>query len=205
MNSTKTNQNLPLALEGSELCIYMVVHVPLVSRTGTLSHNLPFRFCIHLQLYQYGAPSTPSPAGFPWLLLLASSAVRHSQLVSSSPLCHLVMKRSAASTIPRRKFPLIGINLAALGHGTVPTPNSKEELSVDPSIASNTLMSSARLWAQYSSAQPRPGLTPRAIVPNVKRWVGRSLLIRCTAPAKRRRRLQLVVSTLSHCASSLEL
>ena len=38
------------------------------------------------------------------------------------------------------------------------------------------------------------------IVPNTTRWMSRSLLVRCTAPAKRRRRLRIVVPTLSHCA-----
>ena len=40
----------------------MVTHAPLISRTCTLPHDLPFRFCIHAQLYQYGcSPPPPSP------------------------------------------------------------------------------------------------------------------------------------------------
>ena len=107
------------------------------------------------------------------------------------------MKRSAASTTPRYHFPLF---LAALGHNTVSTPNSKGELSVDPSVPWNTLMSSARHWAQCYSGRPGPGFSPPANVPNITRWSSRSLVVRCTAPAKRRRRLRMVVSTLSHCA-----
>ena len=97
-----------------------------------------------------------------------------SQLFSASPVCHLVMKRSAASTIPRCQFPLF---LAALGHSTaVSTPNSNGELSVDPSVASNTLMSSARHWAQFFSGRPRPGFTQPVIVSYITPWVSPSLL-----------------------------
>ena len=38
---------------------------------------------------------------------------------------------------------------SALGHSTVSTFNSEGEISVDPSVALNTLMSSARHWAQF--------------------------------------------------------
>ena len=61
-------------------------------------------------------------------------------------------------------------------------------------------MLSTRHWAQFFSGRPRPGLTPPAIASNIRRWVSRSLVVRCTAPANRRRRLRIVVSTLSHCA-----
>ena len=166
----------------------------LISRTGTLPHDLPLRFFIHLQLYQYGCSPPPRPPGSPWLLLLAQ---QRCQLFSASPLCHLFMKRPAASTIPRCQIPLF---LAALGHSTVSTPNSKGELSVDPSVAPNTLRSSTRHWALLFSGRSRPGFTPAAIVPNITRWVSHSLLVRCTAPAKTRRRLRIVVQTLSHCA-----
>ena len=152
---------------------------------------------MHQQLYQYGCPPPPRPPGFPCLLPLASSAVRRSQLFSALPLYRLVMKQSAASTISRCQFLLF---LAALGHGTVFTPNCKGELSVDPSVGSNTLMSSARHWAQFFSGRPHPGFTPPAIVPNMSRWSSRSLVVRCTAPAKSRRRLRVVVPMLSHCA-----
>ena len=143
----------------------------------------------------------PRPPGFPWLLLLASSAVRCCQLFSSLPLCHLVMKRSTASTIPRYQFPLF---LAALGHiaqSLLRTVKKGSYPWTPCSVASDTLMmSSTRHWAQFFFDRPRPGFTPPAIVPNFTRWVSRSLVVRCTAPAKRRRRLRIGVSTLSHCA-----
>ena len=49
--------------------------------------------------------------------------------IYASSLCHLAMKQSAASTIPRCHFLLF---LAALAHNNVSTPNRKGELSVDP-------------------------------------------------------------------------
>ena len=77
---------------------------------------------------------------------------------------------------------------------------------MDPSIASNNLVSSTRHWAQLFSGRPRPGFTPPAIVPNITRRVNRSLVVRCAAPAKRgaapakrRRRLRIVVSPLILC------
>ena len=61
------------------------------------------------------------------------------------------------------------------------------------------MRSSTRHWAQFFSGRPRPGFSTPAIVPNITRWVRRSLFVRCTAPAKRRRRLRMIVSTLWHC------
>ena len=138
----------------------------------------------------------PSPPGFPRLLLLASSAVKSSQLFSAPPPCHLVIKQSAASTLPRGQFPLF---LAALGHSTVSTPNSKGELSVDSSVASNTLMSSARHLDQFFSGLPRPEFTPPAIFPIVTWRASRSFVFRCAASATKRRRSRIVVSALSKC------
>ena len=115
----------------------------------------------------------------------------------ASSLYHLAMKQSASSTTPRYHFPPF---LAAVGHSSVSTPNTEEgELSVHPSVARNTLRLSTRYWARFFSGLPGPGFSPPAIVPNITRRVGRSWCVRCTPPAKRRRRL-LVVSTLSHCA-----
>ena len=70
---------------------------------------------------------------------------------------------------------------------------------MDSSVASNTVMSSTRNWAQSLSGRPRPGNTPPAIVPNITLWVSRPSIVRCAAPAKRRRRLRIVVSTLTLC------
>ena len=130
-------------------------------------------------------PPFSRPLDFPLSPMLASSDAC-SQLVSASPLCHVVMKCSAASTTPRYHFPLF---FAALGHHTVSTPNSKRELSVDTSVVWNTLMS-ARHWPQFFSGRPRSDFSPLAIVPNITRCVSRSSVVRCTPPAKRRRRLK---------------
>ena len=106
----------------------------------------------------------------------ASSVAWRSQLLSASSLCHLVMKHSAASTTPRHQFPPF---LAAVGHSTVSTLNTKGTLS-----ARNTLRSSARHWAQFFSGRIGPGFSPPAIVPNITRRVSRSLCVRCTPPGK---------------------
>lgn len=50
---------------------------------------------------------------------------------------------------------------------------------------------------------PGPGFSSLAIVTHIMRWINRLLVVRCTAPAKWRRRLRMVVSTLSHCACAL--
>ena len=49
-------------------------------------------------------------------------------------------------------------------HNTVSTPNSKGELSVDPSVVWNTLMSASH-WAQFFSGRPGPGFSPPANCP----------------------------------------
>ena len=107
------------------------------------------------------------------------------------------MTGSAASTTARYNFPRV---LTALGHDTVSTPNSKEGLSVEPSVARNTLIPSARQWAQVFSGRPGPGFSPPAIVPK-HHPMDPPLIVRpIYAPRKRRRRLQMVVSTISHWA-----
>ena len=70
---------------------------------------------------------------------------------------------------------------------------------MNPSVARNTPRSSTRQQAQFFSGRRGPGFSPPAIVPNVTRRVSRSLCVRCTTPAKRRRRLRVIVSTLSPC------
>ena len=127
------------------------------------------------------SPPHPHPR-FPWLPLLAFPGVRRCYLFSDSPLCYLVMKRSAASIIPRCQFPFF---LAALGWSTVSTPKSTGELLVDPSVASNTFTQSTQHWGQLFSSRPRPGFTPPAIVPNITQWVSRSMPVRCPAAAQR--------------------
>ena len=86
-----------------------------------------------------------------------------------------------------------------MGQNTVSTPNTKGTLFVDPSVARNTLRSSTRHGARFFSGRPGSGFSPPAIVPNITRRVNRSLCVHCRVPANRRRRLRMVVSTLSHC------
>ena len=59
--------------------------------------------------------------------------------------------------------------LAAVAHHTVSTPNTKTKLSVYPSVARNTLRSSARLWPQFLYGRPGPDCSPTAIVSNITR------------------------------------
>ena len=119
--------------------------------------------------------------------------MRRCQLFSASPMCRFFMKQSATWTISRCQFPLF---LVALGHSTVSTPNSKGELSVGfeyPDVVYQTL-------GPVLFPRPRPVFTSPANAPNITRWVSRSLVVSCTAPAKRSRHLRMVVSTPSHCA-----
>ena len=108
-----------------------------------------------------------------------------------------------ASTTPRHhQFPLC---LDALGHSTVSTPSSKVDLSVDPSVVLNALMS-ARHWAQFFRSRPGPGCSPPAIVPNITRWVSRSFvgqpLICRPLYGSRKEEASFAggFSTLPHCA-----
>jgi len=67
--STKTKQN---CLDSGAVA----TQVPLISRTGTLPHDLPFHFCIRRQQYQYGCPSLspPFPCHHSWRPLLRGVA-----------------------------------------------------------------------------------------------------------------------------------
>ena len=60
--STKTQTN---CLDSGAVA----TQVPLISRTGTLPHDLPFHFSIRRQQYQYGCPSlslSPFPCHHSW-------------------------------------------------------------------------------------------------------------------------------------------
>ena len=85
------------------------------------------------------------------------------------------MKRFTASTIPCCQFLLF---LAALGYRTVFSPNNKGELSVDRSVASSTLMWSARHLP--SSLQVGSSQVHHTRYRSEHR--ARSLVVRCTAP-----------------------
>ena len=111
----------------------VATQVPLISRTGTLTHDLPFHFCINRQQYQYGCPTpAPFPCRHSWRPLLRGVA-------SCSPprpcASHLVIKHSAASTTTRYRLPPF---LAAVGHDSVSTPNAKGTVFVHASVARNT-------------------------------------------------------------------
>ena len=135
------------------------------------------------------------PPVFPLLLLLASSAAWRTQLSSASPPCHVVMKRSAASTTPGTiSYPsqpptAIAPFLLQTGKGIYPWY---------PSVAWNTLMLSARRWVHVLSGRPCPGFSPPVIVRTSR--VSGSLVVHFSVPTKGRRRMQMTVPTLSHCA-----
>ena len=102
-------------------------------------------------------PPPPSRISFPLLLFMSSTVAWIGQLVSTSVLCHFVMKRPAASTTPRYQFPPF---LAALDLSALFTPKIKGRLSGDSPVALNALISSARYLAQLFSGRPGPGLSP---------------------------------------------
>ena len=130
----------------------ILAHAQFTSRTGTFLTRSTISFQhSSTQLRQYGRFPL-HPPGFSWSLLLTFSTVRHCQIFCASALGYHVMARSAASTIPRCQFPIF---LAALGHSTVSTPNSRGELSVDPSVSSNTLKYFTRHWTQSFSGRPQ--------------------------------------------------
>ena len=79
-------------------------------------------------------------------------------------------------TTPRYHAPPF---LAAAGHSTVSTSNTKVTLYVDLSVARNTLRLSTRHWAQFFAGRPGPGFSRPAIVPNITRRVSHSLCVRC--------------------------
>ena len=107
------------------------------------------------------------------------------------------MKQSAASTIPQYHLPPF---LAAVGHNTVCTPNNKGGLPVDPSVARSTLRSSPRHWAQLFFWSAWSRILSNSFRSNITGRVSGSLFVYCTASAKRRCRVQMLVSKVSHCA-----
>ena len=79
-------------------------------------------------------------------------------------------------------------------------PEQQRGVSLYPSVALNTVMSSTRRRAHVFPGRPGPGFSP--LVQNITRRLIliRSDFARCTAPAKRGRRLRIAVSVLSRCA-----
>ena len=71
---------------------------------------------------------------------------------------------------------------------------------MDPWVARSTVRWSARHVTQFFPGPPDPRFSPPVIVANIAWLVSHSLFVRCTPPAKRRRRFRAVVLTLSHCA-----
>ena len=65
--STKTKQNY----QDSRA---VATRVPLISRTGTVPHDLPFHFCIRQQRCQYGCPLPLFPCRHSWCPLLRGVA-----------------------------------------------------------------------------------------------------------------------------------
>ena len=131
-------------------------------------------------------PSTPPgrpPLRISYIGFSASSPVAPPPPVSLG--CHLTMKYSAASKIPRYHSPAF---FAAVDHNAVSTPNTKGATSVDPTAARNSL----RFWimhiCQVSNCPPGLEFSPPDIVPNITRQGNRSRLFRATPPAKKRRR-----------------
>ena len=91
------------------------------------------------------------------------------------------MKRSAASTTPRHRSPAF---LTSVGPNSVSTPNDEAVLSVDPSVARNTLKSSASNWTQFRPNRPGLRFSPSVIVPNSIRLVNRSFIFPLYGPRK---------------------
>ena len=74
--------------------------------------------------------------------------------------------------------------LAAVGHSTVCTPNTNDTLSVDLSVARNTLRLFTRHWAKFVSGRPGLGFSPPAIVPNITQRISLSLCCPLYGPRK---------------------
>ena len=121
-------------------------------------------------------------------------AARGSELFFSSFACHVGMNRSAASRILRCYLLAF---FAAWTRSTVSTPDCRAESSVERSVDQETARSSLRVLSQLFGGPPGPGFFPPAICANIIRLGNRSLFCRTVAPAKKSRRLRVVVSILS--------
>lgn len=113
--------------------------------------------------------SAPPPAPSLPLFAFPLGVPACMQLFSTSALRHLAVKQSAALTIPWYHFPAV---LAAEGHSTVSTPNSKERGGF------------GRLPLGFKQldvflGRPSRGFSQPAIVPNIIRRVRVNLSEEC--------------------------
>ena len=70
-------------------------------RAESVPQNLSaFPFCYHRQRYQHGCPFPPPSIFYLAATFGVASAARRIQLLSDSSLCHLTIKRPAASSTP---------------------------------------------------------------------------------------------------------
>ena len=96
---------------------------------------------------------------------------------------------------PRYHLPAF---FAATVHTSASTPKTNVECSVDPLVASNALRSSSRHLCQLFGCPPGLRPSPPAMFPSITRLGNRPSWCRATAPAKKSRRLRMVVSMFSH-------
>ena len=133
----------------------------------------------------------PPRPPFPWAP--PTVYARRCLLSCASSSCHVTMNRSAVSRTPRYHFPAF---LVVVGHSAVSTPNTKGECPFHPSVARSFLGSSTMHLCQILKRFARSRALPTSHRP--EHYLGnRSLLCRAMAPAKKSRRLRLVISTLS--------
>ena len=165
LNENKLKKNLPLTA-GHTALLHLNTRHKLVEPVPC--HTMSILF-LHSSTAVSIRLSLPPPHSFPLSLLLASTAAWRIQVLSSSPLCHVITKRSAASTPHRYQFPIL---LAAFGFSTVSVPNRKGGLSIDTANTFNTLLvSSARhwVWALSCRSMIPDCRTPSTIDPNIIR------------------------------------
>lgn len=115
LNENKLNKHIPLTAGLTALLHLNTLHKlvePVPCHTMSISF-LHSSTAVSIRL------SLPPPHSFPLSMLLASTAAWRIQVLTSSPLCDVITKRSAASTPHRYQFPNI---LAAFGFSTVSVP-----------------------------------------------------------------------------------
>ena len=86
---------------------------------------------------------------------------------------------------------------AATVHTSASIPKTNLECSVDPSVASNALRSSSRPLCQLFGYRPGLRPSPRVIFPSMTRLGNRPSFCRASAPAKKSRRLRMIIALAS--------